>query len=135
MLVSFLFYIFTCSYIHCYYRKTTNVIIIVPIAFSWQLLHAGLVPYDGTPIEETVTIALPVTVICSALNVCGIVCAAICLSFNIIFRKKKSIILLTHSIHKVMYVHFIIVTGWFALTVQTSIISLSLGRLWSLLVA
>ena len=36
------------------------------------------------------TIALPVTLICSALNICGIVCAVICLSFNIVFRKKKS---------------------------------------------
>ncbi len=37
------------------------------------------------------TITLPVTVICSILNICGIICAMICLLFNIIFRKKKSI--------------------------------------------
>lgn len=65
-------------------------------------LHAGLIPYDGTPREEIVTIALPVTIICSALNICGIICAVICLLFNIIFRKKKSIGLLSHNIYKTL---------------------------------
>ena len=104
---------------------------------SISCLHAGLVPYDGTPREEIVTIALPVTVICSALNICGIICAVICLLFNIIFRKKKSIGLLSRNIHKIVmctFICFVYITGWFVLIVQTSTISLSLAPLWSLLV-
>ena len=49
----------------------------------------GHIPYDGEQREEIVTIATPVTTVLSFLNVCGIICAVVCLLFNIIFRNKR----------------------------------------------
>ncbi len=49
----------------------------------------GLVPYDGIPVEELTTVALPVTVMYILLASMGIVFAVLCLTFNFIFRKRK----------------------------------------------
>ena len=57
----------------------------------------GLIPHDGVPRQELVTIALPVTIILSFLNIFGIMCAMICLLFNIIFRKKRFSPIIMHN--------------------------------------
>ena len=51
---------------------------------------ADYTPYDGTPRIKIVTIALPLTIVLTFLNVCGIISAVICLIFNIFYRKKRS---------------------------------------------
>ena len=48
-----------------------------------------LIPYDGVPLEEEVSVALPLTVTFAILAAAGIVFAVACLVFNCIFRKKK----------------------------------------------
>ena len=47
-------------------------------------------PYDGTPRTRILTIALPITITLTFLNICGIIFALICLFFNILYRKKRS---------------------------------------------
>ena len=49
----------------------------------------GLIPYDGVPIEEDVTVALPLTVIVILLATAGIAFTIACLIFNFVFREKK----------------------------------------------
>ncbi len=49
----------------------------------------GLVPYDGVPIEEIETVAVPLTVIYSFLATAGIIFAIVCLVFILALRKKK----------------------------------------------
>ncbi len=51
----------------------------------------GLVPYDGVPIEEIETVAVPLTVVYSILASAGIVFAIVCLTFNFTFRKRRSV--------------------------------------------
>lgn len=67
----------------------------------------GYTPYDGVPREEIVTLALPVTVILSILNICGIAYAVICLLFNVIFRKKRLLTQLsnTWTVIKYFFIH------------------------------
>ena len=48
-----------------------------------------VIPYDGVPQEDLVTVALPVTIISSALSIGGIIYALICFLFNAIFHKKR----------------------------------------------
>ena len=52
-------------------------------------LADGLIPYDGVPAKEYVTIAVPVTAIFIFLALVGIVFAIVCLVFNFMFRKKR----------------------------------------------
>ncbi len=49
----------------------------------------GLVPYDGVPIEEIETVAVPLTVIYTLLATAGIIFAIVCLVFNFVFRQRK----------------------------------------------
>ena len=49
----------------------------------------GLIPYDGVPVEEDVSVTLSVTVIFFILSSAGIVFAIVCLIFNFIFRNRK----------------------------------------------
>lgn len=49
----------------------------------------GLVPYDGVPEEEYVTVGIPVTVVFILLSVAGIIFAVLCLIFNFVFRNKR----------------------------------------------
>ncbi len=58
----------------------------------------GLIPYDGVPIEEIVTVAVPLTVIYSAFASAGIIFAVVCLIFNFIFR-KNAYVSLTNAKH------------------------------------
>lgn len=53
------------------------------------LLLDGLVPYDGVPGEEYVTVAIPVTVVYILLSVAGIIFAVLCLIFNFVYRNKR----------------------------------------------
>ena len=59
------------------------------------------IPYDGTPRKKITTIALPVTIILSFLNICGIIFGVICLLFNVIYRKKRSY----SEVYLVMNIH------------------------------
>ena len=49
------------------------------------------IPYDGIPIEEVVTVSVVATVIYIILATAGIIFAAICILFTLIFRKKKQV--------------------------------------------
>lgn len=49
----------------------------------------GLVPYDGVPTEEYVTVGVPVTVVYILLSVIGIIFAVLCLIFNFVYRNKR----------------------------------------------
>ena len=53
------------------------------------IYYEGHVPYDGVPREELVTISLPLTIIVSILNILSIICAGLCLLFNIVFRNTR----------------------------------------------
>ena len=48
-----------------------------------------LVPYDGVPTIEYVTVAIPVTVVYVLLSVAGIIFAILCLIFNFVYRNKR----------------------------------------------
>ncbi len=52
----------------------------------------GLVPYDGVPIEETVTVNVSLTVIYTLMATAGIIFTIICLGFNFIFRDRKCVL-------------------------------------------
>ena len=47
------------------------------------------IPNDGIPIEEMVTIALPLTVVFVILATAGLLFTVVCLAFNFIFRERK----------------------------------------------
>ena len=49
----------------------------------------GLVPYDGVPNDEYVTVGVPVTVVYILLSVIGIIFAVLCLIFNFVYRNKR----------------------------------------------
>lgn len=49
------------------------------------------IPYDGTPVQEIVTVAPGLTAIYSIIAVAGIMLAVVCGIFNFIHRKKKSV--------------------------------------------
>ena len=52
-------------------------------------LPGGVIPYDGVPLEQVVSVHLSVTVIFSVLATAGITFAVACLIFNFIFRNRK----------------------------------------------
>jgi len=52
-------------------------------------IPGGIIPHDGVPVEQDVTVAFPLTVTLSILAFAGIVFSVVCLAFNCIFRKKK----------------------------------------------
>ena len=47
------------------------------------------IPNDGIPIEEVVTVSLGLTVVYVVLATAGIAFAVVCLTFTLIFRRKK----------------------------------------------
>ena len=47
------------------------------------------IPNDGIPIEEVVTVALPLTVVFAVLATAGLLFAVVCLAFNFAFRKRR----------------------------------------------
>ena len=60
-----------------------------PFPTLYLHLPGGVIPYDGVPLEEVVSVAVSLTVIFSILNTAGIVFAVACLTFNFIFRNKR----------------------------------------------
>ena len=63
------------------------------LLFYYHLyLPGGLIPYDGVPTEEVVSVHLSLTVIFSILATAGIAFGVVCLAFNFIFRNKKWVI-------------------------------------------
>ncbi len=59
------------------------------LRFLNTLLPDGEIPYDGVPVEEIETVAVPLTVIYSFLSIAGIIFAIVCLIFNFVLRNKK----------------------------------------------
>ena len=57
--------------------------------FRHSFVSGGIVPYDGVPTEEEVSVDLSLTVVFSILATAGIVFAVICLGFNFIYQNKK----------------------------------------------
>ena len=47
------------------------------------------IPSDGIPIEEVVTVAVPLTVVYVILATAGLLFTVVCLAFNFIFRKRR----------------------------------------------
>ena len=47
------------------------------------------IPNDGTPIEETVTVSIAVTVVYVIFAAAGLIFTTVCLLFIISFRKKR----------------------------------------------
>ena len=66
---------------------------ILPLLPSYDPLTTcipgGIIPHDGVPVEEDVTVAIPLTVTFSILAMAGIAFSVVCLAFNCIFRRKK----------------------------------------------
>ena len=58
------------------------------IQFS-HYLPGGLIPYDGVPLQEQVSVDLSLTIVFAILATAGIVFAVACFAFNCIFRNKK----------------------------------------------
>ena len=54
-----------------------------------SFLPDGIIPHDGVPIEDVVTVSLGLTVMYMILATAGIVFAVVCLTFTIIFRNTK----------------------------------------------
>ena len=64
----------------------------MPTSVAFNNVYTNLpdgVPIDGIPIEEVVTVSLGLTVVYVILAAAGIVFAVVCLSFTLIFRKKR----------------------------------------------
>ena len=53
------------------------------------MYNAGIILYDGTPREVTVTISVAVTIIYVILSVIGLVLALTCLIFNLLFLDSR----------------------------------------------
>ena len=57
------------------------------------LLYTGVfpdgTPSDGIPIEEVVTVSVVLTVVYVILATAGLVFAAVCLIFTLIFRQRR----------------------------------------------
>ena len=47
------------------------------------------IPSDGIPIEEVVTVAVPLTVVYVILATAGLLFTFVCLAFNFVFRKRR----------------------------------------------
>ena len=63
--------------------------IFTPLLLILSHFPGDLIPYDGVPLQEEVSVALPLTVTFAILAAAGIVFAVACLVFNCIFRNKK----------------------------------------------
>ena len=51
------------------------------------------VPNDGVPIEEVVTVSVGLTVAYVIVSTAGLIFAVACISFTLIFRQKKYVII------------------------------------------
>jgi len=56
---------------------------------NYLISHVDGIPLDGTPVNVTVPIILPLAITYYILATAGNIFAVICLLFNIIFRKRK----------------------------------------------
>ena len=59
------------------------------MCFKISFFLADGIPNDGIPLRDTVTVALPLTVMFVLLATAGLVFTIVCLAFNFIFRNKK----------------------------------------------
>lgn len=57
--------------------------------FSYLHLPGDIIPYDGVPLEEVVTISIYITVVYSILAAAGILFAVVCLAFICTLRTRK----------------------------------------------
>ena len=60
----------------------------------------GFIPYDGVPNIEEVTVSHAVTVLFVLLATIGIVFSIACLSFSVVFRKKRcgALLIIRHCV-------------------------------------
>ena len=79
--------------LQCYYQVYSIIIFSLPIMSQYLPVSIVIVtdgiPNDGIPIEEVVTVAVPLTVVYVILAVAGLVFTAVCMIFTVVFRKKK----------------------------------------------
>ena len=54
-------------------------------------LPSDLVPYDGVPNEEVVSVEAGLAAAFIVLATAGIIFAVVCIIFNAVYRKKKSV--------------------------------------------
>ena len=86
------FFMFSC--LPCAW-KVGNIHSFLPTLY-W--LPGGVIPYDGIPLEEVVSVHPSLTVIFSILATAGIAFAVACLVFNFIFGNRKYVaIMFDHS--------------------------------------
>lgn len=64
-----------------------------------KLTVSGIIPFDGVPNKEVVTIHAAVTVIFILLAVAGITFAAVCLTFNFVYRESKLVGYVRSNMH------------------------------------
>ena len=55
----------------------------------FQCLPTDGIPNDGIPIEEVVTVAVPLTVVYVILATAGLLFTVVCLVFNFAFRERR----------------------------------------------
>ena len=58
-------------------------------ALLYDVYTDGFIPHDGVPNVEEVTVSHAVTVLFVLLATIGIVFSIACLSFSVVFRKKR----------------------------------------------
>ncbi|KAL5471263.1 hypothetical protein EMCRGX_G029359 [Ephydatia muelleri] len=59
------------------------------LGFSDQIVYPDGTPPDGTPMQVTVSLAIPLDAVMYILAACGITFAGACLVFNILFRQRR----------------------------------------------
>lgn len=67
----------------------------------------GLVPYDGVPIEEDVTVSVILTTVFTLLAIAGIIFTVVCIAFNVVFREKKQVALNNASTQCLIIMHLL----------------------------
>ncbi len=80
-----------CTHVHNYreFNSYMYLFLLTFLRFPITFLPGGQIPYDGVPVEEIETVAVPLTVIYSILSIAGIIFAIVCLMFTFILRNKK----------------------------------------------
>ena len=90
-----IFVIININHCHYYHNNYYYIYLLLCVLFPPHNLQfskhlpGGLIPYDGVPTEEVVSVDLSLTVLFSVLATAGIAFGVVCLVFNFIFRDKK----------------------------------------------
>ena len=79
-----------CGLVKVEYNYLNESFLFEPLSLplsSWDMIDG--IPNDGIPIEEVVTVAVPLTVVYVILATAGLLFTVVCLAFNFIFRKRR----------------------------------------------